>query len=674
MLCFVNGVFPKWTCQLYYFWRATRIILRNTIIALKYVITFFLFFTISITSPAIEVDSLEKLLPISVGKEKVDLLNKLSWELKFSNPDKAIQYAIASQNLSDSIAYESGLGKALETLAVIYSIASNYELSNQYANQAIAQYKQNENIIGIAKCWNVLGLNQNNIGNYKKALFYLNNSLEQFQTVNNEEYILKLEANIGNIHYYIGNYDTALIAYNKIVELARKSQDYDMLVDNLANVGLIYSSYGNFAKALQFIYEVLDLAKEKKDSSRLAMHLNTASTIFNQLEMADESIHEVKKAIKLNQLLKNEQRLGMNYNSIANAFKRKNQDDSAYYYYKSALKSYAKVGVVAKGNLYINLGSLHLKSSNLDSATYYLKKGLELSSNLNRKEGIARAKSILSKVYIIQKRYDEAIQLLEESIGYWQKSKVYDELSSSAKILAEVYREIGKNDSLIRYQLLYNEANDSVNGREKQIALTRLLVRQNLKKQLSLEKPEVQIDERTKPYYLYALLIVLAIGLVYLIYLITIGKKNVNILQLKLHQKEKELAFFSLSTIQKDKLIKDFADTLLTYKSKYPENESIQKLLISYKVDDIESNSWEQFKNTFQQIAPDFFDKLLKKCPSLTDREMRVCALIRLNVPVKEMAKILAISIDSVNMARYRLRKRLDLSGKRSLETFLLSL
>ncbi len=67
------------------------------------------------------------------------------------------------------------------------------------------------------------------------------------------------------------------------------------------------------------------------------------------------------------------------------------------------------------------------------------------------------------------------------------------------------------------------------------------------------------------------------------------------------------------------------------------------------------------FKLYFEQINESFFDKLKKINPALTGNDYKLCALIKLNMSVKEMASVLNISADSLKNGRYRLKKKLKL-------------
>ena len=81
--------------------------------------------------------------------------------------------------------------------------------------------------------------------------------------------------------------------------------------------------------------------------------------------------------------------------------------------------------------------------------------------------------------------------------------------------------------------------------------------------------------------------------------------------------------------------------------------------------------SWEQFSTYFDQVNQNFTAELLKKHPSLTQNDLRMCALTRLNMSNKEMAALLNVSIPGIEKSRYRLKKRLGLSVEEDLDGYL---
>lgn len=86
-----------------------------------------------------------------------------------------------------------------------------------------------------------------------------------------------------------------------------------------------------------------------------------------------------------------------------------------------------------------------------------------------------------------------------------------------------------------------------------------------------------------------------------------------------------------------------------------------------------DEESWSMFQTNFDRIHENFFRNLKREYPDLTPGDLRFCALLRLNMPTKEIAKFLNISVRGVDAARYRLRKKFNLSSEDSLTDFMIN-
>ncbi len=80
------------------------------------------------------------------------------------------------------------------------------------------------------------------------------------------------------------------------------------------------------------------------------------------------------------------------------------------------------------------------------------------------------------------------------------------------------------------------------------------------------------------------------------------------------------------------------------------------------------------FFSNFEKLYPNFGQSLRKIIPDITANELKLCAFLRLNLSSKEISLLLNITSESVNKARYRLRKKMELNSKEDLFIFLSSI
>jgi len=150
-------------------------------------------------------------------------------------------------------------------------------------------------------------------------------------------------------------------------------------------------------------------------------------------------------------------------------------------------------------------------------------------------------------------------------------------------------------------------------------------------------------------------------------------KKELEVAQTNelLELKNKELATSSLKLIEKDEILATLKDRLSQGSGDIKANE-LKKIVRT--ISHSNAQNWEEFEARFLSVNKDFYEKINTKYPKLTRGDQKVCALIKLNLSSKEMAKLMGISIESVHTSRYRLRKKLKLTKEVSLTEFIATL
>jgi len=135
--------------------------------------------------------------------------------------------------------------------------------------------------------------------------------------------------------------------------------------------------------------------------------------------------------------------------------------------------------------------------------------------------------------------------------------------------------------------------------------------------------------------------------------------------------KNKELAVSTMNLIEKNKLLALIKDDL---NKNSDEGKGNLKSVISTITKNInEEDSWNVFREAFDSADKDFLKKVKQAHSLLTPNDLRLCAYLRLNLSSKEIAPLLNISVRSVEIKRYRLRKKMDLSHEQGLVEYILS-
>ena len=151
------------------------------------------------------------------------------------------------------------------------------------------------------------------------------------------------------------------------------------------------------------------------------------------------------------------------------------------------------------------------------------------------------------------------------------------------------------------------------------------------------------------------------------------------------HKKDIDGAQRKMMTMEMDNLkvstnmktILDLVEECYTQlKSENPESSVLRRLRqLERRVNELasEDQSWTEFKEVYESMDSEFFDKLTARNPKLTSLDLKHCAYIKMNIDNYELARILNVEMKSLQMTRYRLKKKLKLSQDENLREFILS-
>ncbi len=135
-------------------------------------------------------------------------------------------------------------------------------------------------------------------------------------------------------------------------------------------------------------------------------------------------------------------------------------------------------------------------------------------------------------------------------------------------------------------------------------------------------------------------------------------------------KKNKELAVSTMNLIKKTELLNIIKGDLKN--STDSSTNSIKSVISTINKNVKEENTWNLFKEAFDSADNNFLKKVKESHPSLTPNDLRLCAYLRLNLSSKEIAPLLNISVRSIEIKRYRLRKKMDLPHEQGLVEYIL--
>jgi tetratricopeptide (TPR) repeat protein len=472
---------------------------------------------------------------------------------------------------------------------------------------------------------------------YLQAVKYAQQARELAVDKQLEKLVHQADRMLATIFFGIGDYKNSAVYFFKALKFFEARKDTMGIVFMNINLGAVQDRLHNYDKALEF-------------------YLN------GQNLLTRSSLPSSEKARPFTSL----------YNNIANIYQIKQDFESARQYYeKTLLLARENQNKTLEGIALNNLGKLYFTDLNDQSkALTYLIEGLKVREEVGDKNELAKSYIQLSAYYTQQKNFSEAKRAGEQAIKLGKEVGSLEMQKDGYQSLAMIEEERGNLQESLSAFKLFKKLSDSIQSQMAGSELAKLQLQYDFEKS---EQERILEKEQLRTRYTIAIVILAASLLVVILiaFLIRSRARQTELKQKNLSQavemKNKELTTNVMYLIRKNELINDVAERLLMIKQKIlPENQKVIHDIILDLQREADNDTWKEFEMRFNQVHSDFYDKLRNMYPGLSPADEKLCAFLRLNMSSKEIAAITKQSVKSLEVARARLRKKLNLTNTTS--------
>lgn len=412
---------------------------------------------------------------------------------------------------------------------------------------------------------------------------------------------------------------------NTILKEARRENNHQAELLGLATICHYYTKKNDFKNLIissENLFRAADLHQSLIYQS-LAKEFMFKAYIFNDLpqkafRQLEEGLAILKKADS-NDSLVIETRANL-YVSMSNYYALKKDVDNQLKYIKLSVSEHEKFkSAVYKRKMqfvdYSNLAVAYYRI-NLDSSDYYARKSMALENEFELNDVKFANYIILGNIYQQRGEYPQALDVFRKAE------------------MGEAYKNHFNREILFQSMIdIYNAIQDSGKVAEYQAKLNLLKLTISESKNESLHKiiEDWGSEQPGKSYVvLYVLLFVLVAALVFFFALYFKNRKQL---------KEVEI----LSEIQAEERTPELMEGSLA-------------LLI----DMVKTND-PAFMSSFHLLFPEFSKKLQNICPKIVQTEIEFCALLKLKIPTKDIAKYRNIEHRTVQNKKYIIRRKLNI-------------
>jgi tetratricopeptide (TPR) repeat protein len=567
------------------------------------------------------------------------------------------------------------------------------------ADSALALAKANKNISDISY-FNLLkgvayyfqGKNDEGVKTIKRSLRFGNKAL-------NDKLLASANNMLSLVYRNLGIYDSA-IYYSKMALKLRleNTKDSNDIAGSYDNLNTIFYKMGEYDSAIHYALKAAEIFENRGNNTELAYVWSNLSNLYATIGDKEKMYHYLVLSYEILKKEGSEAELAEIFENLGGYFLEYGSPDSAMYYFKKASVIYRKLqrydgyadSKKAMGEIYLRLGKNRAAERELLAAYKQFKSSKRLME-------LAETEILLAEIELRKSNYRKGLQFLDNA------SKRDKRLNSDLlrlKILKEKEKLLEKGGEPTEALSVFHQIialKDSINKKELESKIEELSTKyqterinsenRKLKQQQEIEKM------KAKEMQILFLVSILIAALFVVILLLILQKRKRNILlqeqKLDIIKKEealiksklqntelkkqellkendyrsRQLTTYTLHMMQKNLILKEVIDEVKVMEGKDP--GQIKKELVNLKIQLINAVSsdsdWDNFSLFFEKVNPNFFIRLKEKYPNISNKDEKLCALIRLNMDINEAASVLNVDANSIRIARYRLRKKMGL-------------
>jgi tetratricopeptide (TPR) repeat protein len=504
--------------------------------------------------------------------------------------------------------------------------------------------------------------------NIDSSLYYAQLAQQKAFVMEYSEGQIKALHALSNIYLKKNDYFKALSFAEQALKKSDEIGNTSLIGISKMFIAVIYSSGGFYEKSIKSNFESLEIFEELRDSLRIGIVYGNIGSDYVEQKNFEKAIEYLNKSLDIAISLNDTVGMAYQFNNIGIIYLTHFKEyDKSYYYFKEALNINLKTNsLYLQGINYINIGTYYSYNQEYDSAYGCYSTALSIFSKLNSNEMIANTYFSIATLYYDRKDYINATIYAKKSFDIAAENRYLEFIKSSSELLHKSYIELKDTILAYKYLNIENMAKDSLAAIQNQREIARIEFQYQIER--DLKQDEIKQTRRT----LIAVSVFSFLGLVILFVVVLYYRQKIKAdrivfenskIQSELDYKSKEITVNLLSI---GKVMDSISQTIKRLEEiKQQTSDTRTKNSISMLVEELMANSEGKLEQDlslrFNEVNKDFYDHLTDRFPNLTPSDLKLCAFLRLNMTSKDISLITGQRVETIEAARYRLRKRLGI-------------
>ncbi|NET34877.1 MAG: tetratricopeptide repeat protein [Cyanothece sp. SIO1E1] len=474
-----------------------------------------------------------------------------------------------------------------------------------------------------------------------------------------------------------GKSDTAITFMEAALELYEKENDFRGVATINGAIGTIHAINDEFEIAILKMLGALDAYRELGNNYSIAIMYNNIGNIYFEQGIFDKAIDYYIDSIASFKQSRNQSRIILPYSGIASVFEKIGDLDQAEYYNELGIETALENNDQRSlGYMYEVAGNIELKRDAFESARSYYQEAADIFNRLQNSnkyidvvQSIARLDYQLNDFSSARRNLEIALNAIET--GAVENSRLQEHLLES---FARVEQQLGNYSTGLESALMAKELADSLNEQDTAVRVAEIESNYEAEKRdneiliLTYENQAAQLK------MIISIIFGVAIILVLSIFYWESSKRKALQKKLEIKSIQRELEQYGILLNEKNTYLTKVVERLNEMSSDMKTTEAkknLYNLTDSLKQNISVSESEEVMFKKIEQVNTGFFSALRRHSEELSSSEKRLASLVQMDLSSKDIANILHINPKSVNQAKYRLKKKLNINPEIDLKEYL---
>lgn len=479
------------------------------------------------------------------------------------------------------------------------------------------------------------------LSNYNTAERYSRQALTIARTLNDNELISDALHKLAGLELEAGDQESAIQLAHQALEIRESLELRIKTSDTLNILSHFYIRQADYARALEACFRSLALLELEKNLWKQSVVLTTIGNIYFEIGSHAKALSYYQQSSQLGRQVNDLAGAAGAYYHIARAHMHLGRDKEARSSFLRALALYRSLNEQLGQVTVLNkLVLLDIQEANFNRAEANSLTALEMARAISHRTAELDALTALADVEYIRDHLDRARDLYLAALPTAEEMGNLRARAHILESLAAIAEKRSDNTGALAFYKAYSKARIELTVRENDQTIRALEAKAVIDQ---LEQERQALSEETNRLRSEA------------------EFRNAELTSLALHLVEKRNFLEEMKLLIEQHAGSDPASILRGIRRKVETELGSEE-------------DWQVFEKQFSQVHQGFMRLLADRYPSLTSTELKICALLKINLSSKRIAQILHISSLTVDTHRKRIRNKIGLGDRNNLTSFLAGL